>query len=179
MTIDLENIQRVHFIGITSAFNSFCASYLLSTGKIVTASQHNQESDAAKRWLDQGILYPGGHTGELITEDIDLVIYPNAPYPDNPECIKTEELGLEHITIGKLTGIVLSNFKTIAVAGTHGKTTTSALITWLFYANGIEPNFILGGTDGKIAQIDTNWNFNPTCEYVVVEACESLYFCNY
>lgn len=168
--LDISKLHKVHFIGITSGFNSFCANYLLSKGIKVTASEIKQEGSEAQEWIKKGVLYPGGHDAKYITDDIDLVVYPNGPIPGNPECEATESKGIPAITIAQMTGIISKSFKVIAVAGTHGKTTTSALIVWLLYKQlGVLPNFIIGD---NILQINKSWNYNPDIEYLVIEACE-------
>ncbi len=168
--INIENLHKVHFIGITSGFNSFCANYLISKGVKVTASEIKQDTPEALEWIKQGVLYTGGHNAQYITNDLDLVVYPNGPIPGNPECEATEQMNIPAITIAQLTGIISKNFKVIAIAGTHGKTTTSALTTWLLYKQfGALPNFIIGD---NILEIDKAWNYNPDSEYLVIEACE-------
>ncbi len=168
--IDLNSLKKVHFIGITSGFNSFCANYLLEKGIKVTASEFHQELPEAEDWISRGVLYKGGHNAKYITEYMDLVIFPNAPIPGNPECEETERKNIPAITIGQLTGLISKSFKVIAIAGTHGKTTTSALIIWLLYKNlGIKPNYIIGD---KILNWNYSWNYNKDSEYLVIEACE-------
>ncbi|MDD3474865.1 MAG: Mur ligase family protein [Candidatus Dojkabacteria bacterium] len=168
--IKLEDLQRVHMIGITSGISSFVATYLLNLGVKLTASEVNQDNHVAKDWIEKGVLYAGRHDSKYITEDIDLVVFPNGPIPGNPECEKAEKLGLSTVTMGQILGLVSKRFKTIAIAGTHGKTTTSALITWLLYKEFRElPNFVIGD---EILEINKSFNFNPYSEYLVLEACE-------
>lgn len=168
--IKLDELKRVHMIGIASSFSSFVAKYLLSIGIKVTASEFNQDSKSAKEWIKRGILYKGGHDSKYITKDLDLVVFPNGPIPGNVECEKTKELDLPSATIGQVLGLISKKFKTIAVAGTHGKTTTSALVTWMLYKDYRElPNFVIGD---EILDIRKSYNFNTESEYLVVEACE-------
>jgi len=168
--ININNLKKVHFIGITSAFNAFCANYLLGRGITVTASENNQSLEDAKEWIKRGVLYPGKHSGKYITDDLDLVVFPTAPMPGNPECLVAEKKKLPIIDLPKLVGIIGSEFKIIAIAGTHGKTTTSAITIWLLYkAFGELPNFMIGD---HILGINKSWNYNPNSEYLVIEACE-------
>ena len=121
-------------------------------------------------WREKGVLYPGGHDAKYITKDLDLVVIPNAPIPGNPECEKAKELNLPTVTIGQVLGLISKNFKTIAIAGTHGKTTTSALITWMLYKDYKDlPNFVIGD---ELLDINKSYNFNTHSEYLIVEACE-------
>ena len=85
------------------------------------------------------------------------------------ECEQAQRLNVPTITIAQLTGLVGRDFKVIAVAGTHGKTTTSALVTWLIHSSLGTPNFIIGDT---ILGLNRSWNYNPNSEYLVIEACE-------
>jgi UDP-N-acetylmuramate--alanine ligase len=168
--IKLENLKKVHMIGIASGVSSFVATYLLNLSIEVTASEFNQNNRASKDWIERGVLYPGGHDARYITDDLDLVVFPNGPIPGNPECEKAQELKLSTVTVGQTLGLISKRFKTIAVAGTHGKTTTSALITWMLYKEYRElPNFVIGE---EILEINKSFNFNPHSKYLVVEACE-------
>jgi UDP-N-acetylmuramate--alanine ligase len=168
--IKLEDLKDVHMVGIASDFSSFVATYLLNIGISLTASEYDQDHPRAKDWIARGVLYPGGHDARYIKEGLDLVVIPNAPIPGNPECEKAEELGLPTVTVGQVLGLISKKFKTIAIAGTHGKTTTSALVTWLLYKEYRElPNFVIGD---EILNIGKSFNFNPHNEYLVVEACE-------
>lgn len=157
-------------IGIASGVSSFVATYLLNLGIEVTASEFNQDNQASKEWIDRGVLYKGGHSAQYIKEDLDLVIFPNGPIPGNPECEKAKILNIPTVTVGQILGLISMKFKTIAVAGTHGKTTTSALITWMLYKEYRElPNFVIGD---DILEMKKSFNFNPHSEYLVLEACE-------
>lgn len=171
LNLDISKLKKVHFIGINSGFNSFCANYLIEKGVDVTASEITMIPRVSERWVERGILYPGfTHSADYITGDLDLVVYPNGPIPGNPECERTEELSIPTITIGQMTGLIGKNFKVIAIAGTHGKTTTTALTIWMLKkALGELPNFIVGDI---VSEIEVSWNFNPNSEYFVVEACE-------
>ena len=143
--IKLEKLKRVHMVGISSEFSSFVGTYLLDIGIELTASEFNQKHPRSKMWREKGVLYPGGHDAKYITKDLDLVIIPNGPIPGNPECEKAQKLNLPTVTIGQVLGLISKNFNTIAIAGTHGKTTTSALITWMLYKDYRDlPNFVIG-----------------------------------
>jgi UDP-N-acetylmuramate--alanine ligase len=168
--IKLDELKKVHMVGIASEFSSFVATYLLDIGIELTASEYNQKHPRSKMWREKGVLYPGGHDAKYITKDLDLVVIPNAPIPGNPECRKAQELNLPTVTIGQVLGLITKNFKTIAIAGTHGKTTTSALVTWLLYKEYRElPNFVIGD---EILDINKSYNFNKHSQYLVVESCE-------
>jgi UDP-N-acetylmuramate--alanine ligase len=167
-----SHIKRVHFIGITSPFCSFCASTLIAKGIQVTASEQNQDSLAAQKWIKQGILFSGPHNAEFITDDVDLVIFPNGALPGNPEVAKTQSIDKPYVFIQQLLGQISRDFKTIAIAGTHGKTTTTSLVVWLLHKTLGTPNFIVGDAKDSISELNTNWESHPESEYLVIEACE-------
>lgn len=170
--LDVSKAKRVHMIGINTPFSSFCARRLISMGKRVTASEVDQDHPSARYWIEEGVLFPGGHNEKYITKDLDLVIYPNGPIPGNPECEKAEKLGLPAITNSMCTGVVTRNLKTIAIIGTHGKTTTTALIAWIIGELKETPNYILDQGILNVPEVIKNWNVNPNSPWFVVEACE-------
>jgi len=166
-------LKKVHFIGIVSPFSSFCATHLISKGIKITASEFKQDVDSAKDWIKKGILYPGAHNADYITDDIDLVIVPNGAPKDHVEVVRAQKLGIPHIMIQELLGYLSKTFKTIAIAGTHGKTTTTALIIWLMHKTIGTPNFIVGDSKDKIGgDLQTNWESHPESDFLVIEACE-------
>ncbi len=172
LNLDLASLNNIHIIGIGSAFGNFCAKILYDMGKHITASELKQNTDAAQYWLGQGVLFPGNHSADYIHKDLDLVVFPNGPIPGNPECEQTEKFKLPAITIAQLTGLISKNLKTIAVVGTHGKSTTTAFIVWLLHKTCETPNFILGDGEDKIFELNTNAYVNPKSKYLVLEACE-------
>lgn len=172
LKINISHLKKVHFIGITAPFSSFCATFLMQKSLKLTASEINQDNEKGRYWIDKGVLYEGGHSEKYITPDLDLVVYPNAPIPGNLECEKAAELKIPAVTVGQLTGLISLNFKTIAIAGTHGKSTTTALTTWLLHKNFTTPNFIIGDAEDSITELNKSWNYNPDSEFLIVEACE-------
>ena len=168
--LKLEDLKKVHIIGIVSGFHSFVATHLLNMGIEVTASEATQDNDIAKEWIERGVLYKGGHDAQYITSDLDLVIFPNGPIPGNPECERAQELAVPTANLPEILGLITKDFKTIAVAGTHGKTTTSAVMIWMLYKEyGELPNFVIGD---EILDIKKTYNINNHSEYLVIESCE-------
>lgn len=172
LTTLLPKLKKVHFIGITSPFCSFCASHLISKGVTVTASELNQGTIAAQVWIQKGILFPGEHNKKFIKDNLDLIIFPNGAVQNNPEIDQTLKLGLPYTTVQEILGVISGQFKTIAIAGTHGKTTTTSLIVWLLHQTIGTPNFIVGDAKDKIEGLETNWESHPESDYLVIEACE-------
>jgi UDP-N-acetylmuramate-alanine ligase len=104
MLTQLKNLNKVHMIGIASGVSSFVATYLLNLGVKVTASELNQDNQASKDWIEKGVLFKGGHNAKYITDDLDLVVFPNGPIPGNPECERAQELKLPTATVDRYLG---------------------------------------------------------------------------
>jgi len=172
LSVKISHLKKVHFIGISSPFCSFCASYLLNHGVSVTASENNIKNDNARSWIKQGILFPGGHDEKYIQSDLDLVVFPNGIIPDNPEVKKVLNTDAPYILIQELVGVLSLNYQVIAVAGSYGKTTTTAMIVWLIRELIGEPSYIVGDADDTIKGIGKNWAINDSNNFLVMEACE-------
>ncbi len=170
--IELLDLKKVHQIGILSPFSSFTAKTLLDRGVEFTASEYILDDPKREKWEEMGVLYPGGHDADYVTEDIDLIVYPNGPIPGNPECEKAEKLGIPAVTVGQMVGLLSKGFRTIAVAGTHGKTTTTALIIWMIKELAGEPSFLVGDADDAVLKLNKNWNVSRENDLLVVESCE-------
>ena len=170
--IDITTLKSIHMIGISSPIASFCAELLLNAGVILTASEHNQDNEQAKKWVERKVLYTGPHSSKYINENINLVVFPNGPIPDNPECAETEKLNIPSVTLGQLLGLLTKDLKTIAIAGTHGKSTTASAIVYMLSKLDGLPNFVVGDSSVKINEINKNYNVNSKSKYFVVEACE-------
>jgi UDP-N-acetylmuramate--alanine ligase len=170
--LDVSDLERVHQIGILSPYNSFVASALLDRGVNFTASEYIEDDPGREKWEDMGVLYPGGHDEKFVTEDIDLIIYPTGRIPGNPECEKADKLGIPAVTVSQMVGVLSRKFKTIAIAGTHGKTTTTALVVWMITSIIGEPSFLVGDAKDAIAKLNKNWNVAEDNDYLVIESCE-------
>ena len=171
--IQIETLRKVHFIGISSSFSSFSANVLYNRGVHLTASEYDQGNEQGEYWREKGILYPEGHNAEYVTPDIDLVVFPNAPSLDNPEVEQTYKLNLPHICSAELLGLVTREYRTIAVTGTHGKTTTTAMIIWLLTQTVGEPNYAACDKD-QIIGLNKSINLTSETDLFVLEADEYM-----
>ncbi len=162
-----DNITKLHFIGIGGSGMCPMAEILLSKGYEITGSDAN-ESDTLERIKSQGINVFLGHDKANIG-DAQLVIYTAAAKMDNPEIVAAKEKGVTVVERSVALGHLTSKFdKTIAVSGTHGKTSTTAMITQILIEADFDPNAIIGG---KLPKINGNSRVGES-EYIVCEACE-------
>ena len=136
--------KRVHFIGIGGAGMSGLARISLSHGITVSGSDA-KDSSVVKALQALGATIATSHAASNV-DGADLVVYSTAISPSNAELMRAQELGLSTLTRAAALSILMSESKSIAVAGTHGKTTTSSMMAVALQACGADPSFAIGGT---------------------------------
>jgi UDP-N-acetylmuramate--alanine ligase len=164
--------RRLHFIAIGGAGMSGLALVARQLGAEVTGSDR-AESSYMERLRATGIEPKLGHDAEDVPAEAEVVISTAVP-EDNPELVRARERGQTVIHRGELLAELCSQRRLLAIAGTHGKTTTTAMCVWALRAIGADPAFFLGGElpgagpDGEPA--NAGWGEG---EWVVAEADES------
>src|SRR5947209_12663467 len=136
--------QRWHFIGIGGAGMSALAEALLDFGAAVSGSDM-VESEATRDLRARGARISAGHDPANLGDATSVVITA-ALRPDNPELVEAQRRGLPVIKRAALLGMLMDERQGIAVAGTHGKTTTSAMISFVLARAGRDPSYMVGGT---------------------------------
>jgi UDP-N-acetylmuramate--alanine ligase len=159
--------KRVHFIGIGGAGMSGLARIALSHGIKVSGSDA-KDSNVVVALTALGANVSVGHKSENV-DGADLIVFSTAISENNPERLRALELGLPIIARATALALLMSESKSIAVAGTHGKTTTSSMLTVALQATGADPSFAIGGT---ITASGSNAH-RGTGEFFVAEADES------
>lgn len=164
----LSEFNKIHFIGIGGISMSSLAEILLSQGKIVTGSDGVKSATTDK--LEQmGIKVAIGQCAENIKDDMELIVYTAAISEENPELKAARASKAVVIDRAELVGMLMLNYdRPISVAGTHGKTTTSSLVTEIFLAAGVDPTVSIGG---MLPSIGGNYKVGKK-EYFVLETCE-------
>ena len=163
----LDNVRRIHFIGIGGSGMSPLAEILHAKGYALSGSDNN-ESDNLPRIRGLGIPVVMGHAAENIG-DADLVVYTAAIPADNPELTAAARRGVPTLERAILLGWISRQFaNTIAVAGTHGKTTTSSMLSQVLLEAGTDPSIFIGG---RLPAINANGHAG-TNDTMVCEACE-------
>ena len=164
----LQGVKKIHFIGIGGIGMSGIAEYLAKKGFEVTGSDF-APGDITKRLENFGIKIFAGHSEENITSDINLVVYSAAIKMDNPELAKALKLKIKSVKRAKMLGEIVNDKYLIAVSGTHGKTSTTAMIAKLLIDCGLDPTIFVGGT---IDFLEDGNSRIGNGEYAVVEADE-------
>lgn len=166
----LTGKKHIHFIGIGGSGMYPLAQILHTKGYYLTGSDNNETStlEAVRK---MGIPVTLGQRAENI-EGADLIVFSAAIMEDNPELIaarKAAEKGVRLAERAELLGLVTEQFsKAFCVSGTHGKTTTSSMLTSILLAAGVDPSAVIGG---KLRAIGGSGRAGKS-EYMVCEACE-------
>lgn len=163
----LNTNEHVHFIGIGGYGMSAIARVMLEMGYVVTGS------DVAAQELTEKLAKKGakiyiGHTAENV-DGADLVVYSTALPKDNVERVTAEERNIPVLHRAQMLARLLNSRKGVAVAGAHGKTTTSSMIALVMEQCDTDPTYIIGG---EIMNVGTNAKAGKG-EFVVAEADES------
>src|SRR3954467_11837837 len=159
--------RRLHFIGIGGAGMSGLALVARALGAAVTGSDR-AESSYSERLRAAGIDAVIGHDAANVPDAADLVVSTAIP-ESNPELARARELGLRVLHRGDLLAEVAGLKRSIAVAGAHGKTTTTGMLAHVLRATGRDPAFVIGG---ELREAGTNAAWGSG-DWIVVEADES------
>ena len=167
--LNLSNHRHIHCIGIGGIGLSAIAEILMSRGYQVSGSDMKQ-SETTEHLKDCGAVVYLGHAGENIT-DADLVIYSAAVSRENPELKAAIEQNIPTATRAEALGALMSDYNTsIAISGTHGKTTTTSMISLILEHSQKNPTILVGG---NLAELKGNAKVGNS-EYFVTEACEYM-----
>ena len=162
-----EHVKRIHFIGVGGSGMSGIAEVLTSLGYEVSGSDQSS-SPVTEHLICNGIGVTIGHDARLI-ENCDVVVVSSAINGNNPEVAAAMDARIPVIPRAEMLGELMRFRKGVAIAGTHGKTTTTSLVASVLVAGGLDPTFVVGGlvnSAGRNAVLGKG-------DYLVAEADES------
>ena len=163
----IENVKKIHLIGIGGSGMCPLAEILHSKGYLITGSDNN-ESDPLKRIRALGIKVYMGHSPENV-HGAELIVYSAAISQDNPEIVEAKKLGIPLMERSHMLGALTRRYdNVIGVCGTHGKTTVSSMITHILILNKQNPTAVIGG---KLPLINSN-GIAGDSDTMVCESCE-------
>ena len=167
--VDFSKPIHIHFIGIGGISMSGLAEILLKESFTISGSDA-KESDLTRHLTSLGAQVFYGQKAENILPGTDLVVYTAAIHPDNPEFAAAKAAGVPMLTRAELLGQIMDNYRnSIAVAGTHGKTTTTSMISQILLAAKCDPTITVGGIlkalDGNLRVGKSDFFLSEACEY--------------
>ena len=155
-------MKKIHFIGIGGTGLSAIATVLIESGYVVSGSDM-QESTATQKLKDRGAKIFIGHSAANLA-DADTVILSSAISADNPEVIAAKAKNIPVLKRADFLGSLMEGREGIAIAGTHGKTTTTAMIAFMLTQAALDPTFIVGGT---LTNLGTNAKHGKGSPFVI------------
>lgn len=167
--IDFKKPLHIHFIGIGGISMSGLAEVLLQEGFSITGSD-SQQSPLTEKLESMGAKVYYGQRSSNIEDTAQLVVYTAAIHPDNPEYACALDKGIPMLTRAELLGQIMRNYKTpIAVSGTHGKTTTTSMMSHVLLEGQTDPTISVGGIlpaiGGNIRVGKSQTFITEACEY--------------
>ena len=166
----IQEIDKVHFIGICGTAMASTAAAMKERGFNVTGSDEGVYPPMSDFLADRGIEVRSPFRPDNIPEDADLIVIGNAMSRGNPEVELTLASRHRYISLPELLKeFFIRGQRSIVVTGTHGKTTTTSLLTWVFEHNGLNPGYMLGGVPKNLKQgarfTDSEWFIIEGDEY--------------
>ena len=163
----MRRVRNVFFVGIGGVGMSAIAEVLITLGYAVSGSDLKPSANT-ERLAAKGATLFFGHAAENV-KDASVVVTSSAIDPKNPEVLRARELGIPVIRRAEMLAELMRFRFGIAVAGTHGKTTTTSLIASILADAGLDPTFVIGGV---LTAAGSNARLGDG-QYLVAEADES------
>ena len=165
--VNLDNHRNIHCIGIGGIGLSAIAEILISRGYNVSGSDM-KESDLTDKLKENGATIYIGHRAENV-DGADLIIYSAAIAEENPEVKRAREKNIPLASRAEILGLIMDEYKnSIAISGTHGKTTTTSMVSLILKNAKLDPTILVGG---NLSEIGGNYSVGEG-DYFVTEACE-------
>lgn len=163
-----SSIKQLHFVGIGGIGMSGIAEILIDQGFVVSGSDR-AVSDNTERLASLGARIYIGHDANNLEPDVDALVYSSAVPPDNPELMAAHQRKIPVIRRAEMLAEVMRLKYGIGIAGTHGKTTTTSMVSLVLIEGGVDPTVIVGGRVSALASSNARLGKG---EFIVVEADE-------
>lgn len=163
-----SSIKKIHFVGIGGIGMSGIAEILLDQGFKVSGSDRAL-SEVTERLQKLGAEIMEGHKASNVKEDVDALVYSSAVAPDNPEVLEAQRRSVPVIRRAEMLAEVMRLKYGVGIAGTHGKTTTTSMISLVLMEGGLDPTVIVGGKLSGLGGTNARLGHG---EFIVVEADE-------
>jgi len=163
-----RSIKKIHFVGIGGIGMSGIAEILLDQGFTITGSDR-QLSEVTERLRQLGATIYEGHDASNVASDVDVLVYSSAVPPDNPELVEAQRRKIPVIRRAEMLAEVMRLKYGIGIAGTHGKTTTTSMVSLVLIEGGLDPTAVVGGKLSGLGGTNARLGHG---EFIVVEADE-------
>ncbi len=165
----MQKFNHIYFIGIGGISMSALAEIMIDEGNRVSGSDRSP-SHIIKKLESLGAKIYINHERKNITEDIDLVVYTSAISNDNPELLRAQELNLNIMDRAEFLGLIMKKYKNaVCISGTHGKTTTTGMVSSILIETDMKPTIFLGGEmdslGGNLLRGSYDIMLTEACEY--------------
>jgi UDP-N-acetylmuramate: L-alanyl-gamma-D-glutamyl-meso-diaminopimelate ligase len=165
-----SQIRSVHFVGICGTAMASAAAAMREKGFVVTGSDQNVYPPMSTFLAERKIEVMSGYAEGNLAHKPDLVVVGNAISRGNPEAEYVLDHKLRYCSLPELLKeYFIRGKRSLVVSGTHGKTTTTSLLTWVFEHNGLNPSFLIGGIPANLGQgarfTDSEWFIIEGDEY--------------
>jgi UDP-N-acetylmuramate: L-alanyl-gamma-D-glutamyl-meso-diaminopimelate ligase len=163
------SVNKIHLIAVCGTGMGALACLLKDGGFEVTGSDQKAYPPMSDFLTHKGITVLEGFEEKNLQYGPDLVVVGNAVSKDNPEVVAMQKLELNFCSMPQaINRFMAAEKKPILITGTHGKTTTAAILAWIFYAAGLDPSFMIGGI---LKNFDSNYHLGGG-EYIIIEGDE-------
>jgi UDP-N-acetylmuramate--alanine ligase len=163
-----SSIKKIHFVGIGGIGMSGIAEILMDEGFVVTGSDRSA-GENTERLAGMGAAIFIGHDAAHVQSDVDALVYSSAIAPDNPEIVEAQKRKIPVIRRAEMLAEVMRLKYGIGIAGTHGKTTTTSMVSLVLMEGGVDPTVIVGGRLRGLAGSNARLGKG---QFIVVEADE-------
>ena len=165
----LKPVRRIHFMGVCGTAMGAVAAAIRDLGFVISGSDENVYPPMSTFLAKKQIPIFAGYRPENVPDDVDLVVIGNAIFRGNPELESVLKRKLLYRSLPEtIKDFFLQGKHNVVVTGTHGKTTTTALVTWIFSEAGLNPGFLIGGIAKDLQQ---GASF-PDSQYFILEGDE-------
>jgi UDP-N-acetylmuramate--alanine ligase len=159
--------KSIHFIGIGGCGMRGLAGVLLKHQAVVSGSDA-VDSGSLQMLSKLGARCWAGHNADELSEPVDYAVVSAAVKENNPELVKLKTMGVRTLKYAQMLGLLMDQYKGIAISGTHGKSTTTAMTSFVLREVGLDPNFVIGANVDQLS----GGSGVGSGEYLVAEACE-------
>jgi len=160
--------RSAHLVGACGSGMKALAELLVAQGWEITGSDHNATQAVVAELAGRGLRIHAGHQPRFLPEETDVLVYSPAVGTDNPERQQAVRLGIPQMSYSQMLGHLMRDREGVCIAGTHGKSTTTAMTGWILTAAGLAPSVVIGAEVRNIGA--SAWSGDGP--HFVVESCE-------